>query len=289
MAIEEPEAFQHPLSARALARTLDALSQGSHQILYSTHSPDLVPARAVAGMRLFARGPSADHAGKETTVKVFSVDSLRNSLERAVGRTDFTNESTLARLRANLDSRVLEGIFSRLVVLVEGEEDEALIRGAAAHLGWDPDDAGVSVVQSRGKTSMPLLLAFFLEVGVPTYPVFDLDRHKTEEERSGGDLAEDAIRSLLSLSSESGFDETRISETFACWHEDFGRQVKSEIGETFDAAETGACHDLGYPVKQGRKVGPVIQAVLEQCYRAEKRSGSLDRLLETIKRRLSST
>ena len=135
---------------------------------------------------------------------------------------------------------------------------------------------------------MPLLLAFFLEVGVPTYPVFDLDRNKTEEERSGGDLAEAAIISLLSVTSEGGLEETRITDTFACWHEDFGRQVKSEIGEAFDAAETSACHDLGYPVKQGRKVGPVIQAVLDQCYLADNRSDSLDQLLITIRSRVGS-
>lgn len=287
VAIEEPEAFQHPLSARALARTLNTLSQGSYQVLYSTHSPDLVPAKAVEGMRLFARGPSADRLGKETNVEVFSLDALRSRIGAAVNRADFTNESTLARLRANLDSRVLEGIFSRLVVLVEGEEDEALIRGAAAEAGWDLDDAGISVVQCRGKTSMPLLLGFFLEVGVATYPIFDLDRHNTTEQHSGAEWAETAIRSLLSVTNDGAVEETTVSDALACWREDFGRQVRSEIGDLYDAIEINVCRDLGYAVGQGRKVGPVVHAVLEQCYQAGTRSDSLDQLLATFRSRLS--
>ena len=143
--VEEPEAFQHPLSARALAQTFQKLSEGIYQIMYSTHSPDLVAPLAVGGLRIFSRVPTEDGEGFHTVVNPFSVSEMAVKLQAAMGRDDFTVASTLARLEANLDPRVLEGLFAKLVVIVEGDEDEALIRGAAQAEGIDLDDlAGVS-------------------------------------------------------------------------------------------------------------------------------------------------
>jgi len=284
--IEEPEAFQHPLSARSLARTFRKLTEGAYQILYSTHSPDLVVPSAVEGLRVFSRAPTDDGDGFHTVVKPFALSEMAAELQRAMGRDDFTQASTLARLEANLDPQVLEGLFAKLVVIVEGDEDEALIRGAAQAEDLDFDDLGVAVIRAHGKTSIPLVLAFFRTAGVDAYPVFDLDRNLDEEDWRAAMWAEDAIRCLLGLPVDQELSDSVVSEHFACWRDEFGLAVREEMGDTYSTREEQACGELGYRVKQGRKVGPVIQVVLRGCYEDGQRSGSLDGIIAVLRSRL---
>ena len=280
--IEEPEAFQHPLSGRSLARTFQKLSDGSYQIVYSTHSPDLVAPSAIEGLRIFSRVPISDGSGHETVVRPFSLSKMAALLQNAVQRDDFTAESVGARLEANLDPRVLEGLFARLVIIVEGDEDEALIRGGAQAEGIDLDDAGIAVIRAHGKSSIPLLLAFFVTAGVGVYPIFDLDRNKKKRVWRQAVWVEDAVRRLLKVGTEDDLKESLIDEAFCCWEDNFGAVVRREI-QTYEAAEQEVCSELGYANRDGRKVGPVIKAALDRCYGANQRSVSLDRLVEIVK------
>lgn len=285
--IEEPEAFQHPLSARALSRTFQRLTSRDYQIVYSTHSPEMVTPSAIPGLRFFARGPTSDGRGFHTSVKTFSIEKMAESLETAVGGAEFTGTSMAARIEANVDSSVLVGLFAQLAVLVEGDEDEALIRGAAGTHSWDLDESGVAVIRCRGKTNIPLVLALFQEAGVPTYPIFDLDRDKRRRDWRGTVWAEDTVRRILGLDADTELSQTVVSDELSCWRENFGRVVRSEIGGTYDAQEQRVCSELGYQVKHGRKVGPVVERVLVACYSNGLRSDSLDGLIRTLQTRLA--
>lgn len=279
--IEEPEAFQHPLSGRSLARTFQKLGTGSYQIVYSTHSPDLVAPSAIEGLRIFSRVSIVHGSAHETIVRPFSLSEMAVLLQEAVQRDDFTAESAGARLEANLDPRVLEGLFARLVVIVEGDEDEALVRGGAQAEGIDLDDAGIAVIRAHGKTSIPLLLAFFLSTGIDVYPIFDLDRNKKRKIWRQAVWVEDAVRRMLKVPTEEDLKESQIGEVFCCWEDNFGAVIRREI-ETYEAIEQEVCDELGYAAQDGRKVGPVIRVVLERGYGAGNRSASLDRLTEIL-------
>jgi hypothetical protein len=284
--IEEPEAFQHPLSARSLARTFSRLSDGSYQIAYSTHSPDLILPAAIDGLRIFSRVAMDDDRGLHTVVREFALVRMIDLLQSALEEEGFTEDSMGARIEANLDSSVMEGLFAKLVVVVEGDEDEALVRGAASAAEWDLDSAGVAIIRARGKLNIPLIVAFFLTAGVPVYPVFDLDRQQAEEKWRNGVWVENGVRKMLGVSAESELADSEVTEQLAYWREDLRSVVRAEIGETYDSSQQSVCEQLGYRVSQGRKVAPVVRRVLERCYEGGSRSESLDRIVEVLGTRL---
>ena len=278
LAIEEPEAFQHPLSARVLSRTLTELASRNYQILLSTHSPHLIHPTAIDGIRLFQR-IQADDYGFETSIHPFSLDEMARELSEATGNHEITAVTLAARLHANLETRILEGLFARACVLVEGDEDEGLIRAACSLKKLDLDEAGVAIIQARGKNAMPLLTAFFRHAGVEVYPVFDLDRGKPENEQSR--WAEKAIQLLLNESEEQ-LSGNQVRPAFAHWNDDLGCCVEEEIGDPFQTLLDEVSAELGYLPSQGRKVAPVLKEVIGRAAALGHTSQSLNDLTEQI-------
>lgn len=277
LAIEEPEAFQHPLSARVLADTLRDLSQHRFQVIHSTHSPDLLSPRTIRGIRLVGR--ANDRAG--TSVEAFDLARLVTRMSEATGNDTFTEATTAARLEANLERQVLEGLFARACVVVEGAEDEAIIRAACQRAGTPLDQAGVAVVQTRGKRSIPLLVAFLTEAGVRCYPLFDLDRDKDDESAQNRG-AERELLSVLGVDASTELEATDVTQDYACFKHNLGATVAQELGEQYDDALQAACEDLGFVLKQGRKVAPVLRRALESASQTGLESTTLHRLVQVV-------
>lgn len=228
LVIEEPEAFQHPLSARSLAGTLLDLAGSGYQIVHSTHSPDLLNPSAIIGLRLVTRDED-EHGNSYARVKAFDLNQFSDRFGDAVSRDDVTATTIAARLSANLERRVLEGLFAGACVLVEGEEDEALLRAACFEAGADLDELGVAIIQTRGKTSMPLVLGFLTQAGVPCHPVFDLDRDKADE----GDQhrgAEEALLILQGLDPTTPLTTDAAEEKYSCFKHNIGTTVSAQLG-----------------------------------------------------------
>ena len=277
LAIEEPEAFQHPLSSRALGKTLTALTAQNYQILYTTHSPYFVQPVSIGGLRLVRRTMGSD--GHETQIASFSLAEFATVYGDANERDDFTAETIQARLEANLESRILEGLFAKACVLVEGDEDEALIRGASIARGIHLDDLGIAVLQTRGKGTMPLVVGFLHQAGVPCYPIFDLDRDKDESEQHRP--AEMAVVKLLRGAAEV-LDGNVVSPDMAYWHRNLGALVAEQMGAEYDTFLTEVSEELGYAPTQGRKVAPVLTKVLDRARAAGLGSPMLDAVIDAI-------
>lgn len=279
LAIEEPEAFQHPLSARVLSDTLARLAAGPFQIIYSTHSPYFIKPRDLGGLRLVRRVQVAP-SGMETMVEPFSIEDFTVRWRTAVGSAAVSEESTSARLRANASPAVIEGLFAQACVIVEGDEDEALLRAGAAVAEVDLDRRGIAVVQSRGKAGMPLVFAFLTHAGIACYPMFDLDRSQAVENQHRD--AERHLASLLGLDDEASFEGDAVQETFAHWHDDFGKAVARELGERYTAILQDVCDELGYALRQGRKVSAVLASALATAFQEGLRSPLLDALVDRV-------
>lgn len=276
LAIEEPEAFQHPLSSQVLSRTLRTLPDNGYQIVYTTHSSHFLNASVITGVRLINREISAD--GPSSTISAFDLDALISDLEAATGRDDFTVDSTTARLEANLEPAVLEGLFGRVCVLVEGDEDEALIAAACRTAGVDLSENGIALVKTRGKAAMPLKLAFLRRAGIDCYPIFDLDRNGDDPDRA----SEKALMRLVGIESDLDLSGDQIGDRFACWDTDLGATVRREAGDDFVELLTAVCHELGYRKQQGQKVAPVLNEVMTRASAAGLTSPSLDALVRRL-------
>jgi putative ATP-dependent endonuclease of OLD family len=90
-----------------------------------------------------------------------------------------TDASTRERLRTVLTDQVSEGFFARAVVLVEGEQDRAMIEGLAAARDLDLVGRGVAIVPVGGKGNLDRAQVVFAGFGIPTYLVFDADAEDT--------------------------------------------------------------------------------------------------------------
>lgn len=276
LVVEEPEAFQHPLSCRVLARTLRELSGRKYQIAYSTHSPEFVHSGTIDGLRIFRRDDRTDR-GAATHVESLAGVQLLDEWKRVFQGDDYTIESVLGRLNAHLSPHVLEGLFARRCILVEGDEDEALIGGAALQRGIDLDAAGVAVIQTNGKPGMPNVLSFLSLAGVLCYPIFDLDRSKAERKQHRA-----AERQILRALEMEEPVEAGVHRAYACWHDDFGKSVEQDLGEQHREFLEDAAGKFGYDSSQGRKVPVVIAEVLRMADEAGLRSETLDLVAERL-------
>lgn len=276
--IEEPEAFQHPLSARHLAQTLFQLTERGYRILTSTHSPYFVQAKWLEGVCLFHR--SYDLTDVSTSIHPLSLDGIAQRLENAGAGSGFTEESTRARLMQIVDATKTEGLFARVVVLVEGVEDAALIRAAGSIEDATFDEAGIAIVAADGKTNLPLLLALFAEAAIPTYVVFDLDR---EVETTEAD--EKAEQTIIGLLGKDGLEleDTLIEDSFACSRTTLAALIRGEIGTRFEELFAAKRAELGYKAEQGKKSQAVLEAILTQLAAEGLTSASLTSLIEKIR------
>ena len=170
---------------------------------------------------------------------------------------DYTIESVLAHLRAHLPARVLEGLFARACILVEGDEDEAIVRGAALREAFDLDAMGLAVIQTSGKTGMPNVLAFYGIAGVSAYPIFDLDRAKNvvkQHREAEGQI----LRALGSV----GEAIPGVHQDYACWEHDLTSQLEGDFGDQYQEMLNQAAATYGYPPTRGRKVPAVVAELL---------------------------
>lgn len=274
--VEEPEAFQHPLSSRVLSRTLRVLSRQNYQVAYSTHSPEFIHADVVDGIRITRRRDLG--AGLTTDVEALDSERLLAEWERVFAGEGYTNDSVHARLSAHLTPHVLEGLFANCCMVVEGGEDEAMIRGAAANRGIDLDAAGVAVIKANGKTGVPNVLAFLRLAGVPCYPVFDLDRDKAENDRHMH--AEEEIGRALGLDVEL---TSGVHDDYACWEENLGKAVAADLGDGFDRYRQEAAERFGYTAPaRAAKVSVVIADLIRRAAAEGVESASLTALGDTM-------
>lgn len=155
-AVEEPEAFLHPQTQRAMAKIIRAIS-GDAQVLVTTHSSVLVDS---FDLRRIARIP-LQRGGTEH-------DWRRPDLEPA-------DEGRLSRYCSAANSEL---VFANAVVFVEGEGDHAVVEKLLARACDAPGGhyaLGVTVIEATGLGKIKYLVALAELFGVRSYVLADID------------------------------------------------------------------------------------------------------------------
>lgn len=161
--IEEPEIYQHPIRARAFARTLSELSeQPNVQVLLATHSPYFVRPEQFAALHRFTLVAGESRTAYATAAAVAQVSGISlEQVERAI--------------LANLPTEFSEGFFADAVVLAEGRTDQAVLTAIAKRIGHDLDSSGIAVQSVEGKGGLPVAIAIMNALKVPLYVLADGD------------------------------------------------------------------------------------------------------------------
>ena len=171
LAIEEPELYQHPFQARALAESLRALTNvpsaekpRSLQVSYSTHSPHFVRPALFENLRILRRAEdlaTTQVSGDPEAVAKILTDAGLD------GKPPGMMRKTLAK-------SLEEAVFAKAVLLCEGPTDAALLAAVAAREGGF-DRLGIAVADCHGKSIIPLAYAILRQLKIPTYILFDGD------------------------------------------------------------------------------------------------------------------
>ena len=221
LAIEEPELFQHPTQARAFAAVLRELAEGPEaqvQIVYATHSPYFIEPRMFDQVRRVSRTPVVS-AYPEVSISRASLESTVAAL------TGFMNErAILSRWDHACLKSLPEALFAESVILVEGDDDKAILEGASVASAGNLSTKGVSVAAANGKGAMLLPHAILSQLGIRTLLIFDNDSGCEERMVRDGKEALDVENAVLQTKDHN----RKILRYFGLEEEDWPQGVLSE-------------------------------------------------------------
>lgn len=193
LAIEEPELFQHPTQARAFASVLRHIATDSDQrtqVAYATHSPHFVNPAYFDEVR---RISTARASGSQFTYACLTRATIEDA-EKALA--SFVPRRALARRWDQVCLKYLpEALFAEGVILVEGDEDAAILEGVGGRVN-DLAVSGYCVAPVSGKSNMFIPFAILQLLGIPTLMVVDNDSGCAERMRElgrGEDKIEEAV------------------------------------------------------------------------------------------------
>jgi putative ATP-dependent endonuclease of the OLD family len=280
MGIEEPELYQHPPQARHLAEVLRTLSSSDAQVVCCSHSPLFIPGVDVEAVRM-VRDVGSPCQSTVTSV-MYSNIALR--LE-AAGDKLLKEQGMLAKLYTNLNPAVNEMFFCSHLILVEGIEDIAHLMTYLELMGLNTKfrEYGCHIVPVGGKSELLRPLAVALELGIPTYVVWDADTDKTKESEVVRHKRENrAIQSLLGVKVPQEWPGSHMQGTGYCmWQVNLTNCVQTALGEAWRSAQEKA--EIRYGQPGGLQKNPVAIAYAHECAWNEGRQCSeLKALVEDI-------
>ncbi|MDQ1077277.1 MULTISPECIES: ATP-dependent endonuclease [Microbacterium] len=154
--IEEPEAFLHPQTQRAMAKILRDISKDA-QLLVTTHSPVLVDSFSVSRIVRMPLSPSG--------------------MTYSAKRRDFSAADE-GRLTRYCDATNSELVFANAVVIVEGYGDKLVIDYLLERITGCSGGhyaMGIAVIEASSIDTIPHLLHLAQIFGVRAYVVTDKD------------------------------------------------------------------------------------------------------------------
>jgi putative ATP-dependent endonuclease of the OLD family len=289
LAVEEPELFQHPAQARFIARTFQELTSDQARqvrVLACTHSPIFVDVRTFDSLRRVQKRHVED--GMAVVVKLASLDEVARRLQEVhLSERPFTGTGLRPGLVALMNPYVNEALFADFVVLVEGEEDKALLEAALPRCeGWaDVLAQAFAVVPVGGKTLLDRMAAILGLLEIPYFLVFDRDG---EERDDAGKVAHwnKVLGRLAGLDDPPDLPDTGCWDRHAVFAPTATKVVDSEIGhDEWLAIRDAVCEDLGIEKRRNVvKNGQVLSKMLDRATAQGLSSPSLERAAGAIVR-----
>jgi predicted ATP-dependent endonuclease of OLD family len=304
LVIEEPELYQHPNRQRHLAKIFLQLASGKipgvadkTQIVYSTHSPLFVGIDRINQIRLLRKVDNETEKPKITKVVISTVDKIAEILweldDRPVPK--YSGRTLLPRLQSIMTPWMNEGFFADVIVLVEGEDDRAVIMGMAKSMDYELEGNGFSVIPCGGKANMDRPYVIFQQMGIPTYLIWDGDYGKGETEGICEKCSRPLDRKpdpkqnhrLLKLVGKNVTDWPEyIEKKFTVFKTDMETTLKSELGgELFEICLKECQSQFGFSKRQYAMKNPFL---IKNLIDAAREKGYTCKTLENIIKNITS-
>lgn len=159
---EEAELFLHPALQAILLAALRTLSASGDQVLFTTHSPFMVPSDESSALNVVRKNPTDGTCLLEASSRL--QEHSENARRRLLGVRHLASY-----------------IFADTVILVEGDSDVVVLKKIAGRLNpdWDFDGRQIPVLSVAGRDNLPLFRRFLRSLGIRTFVMTDLDALRT--------------------------------------------------------------------------------------------------------------
>lgn len=293
LAIDEPELHQHPNRQRLFFKILNDLSKSNNidtfknfQIIFSTHSPILTDITIFEQIRLFRKKESYRDLPLCSKVYFNQIENICKQLNTSKdNKSDFyTVEKLKASMKSIMNPLINEGYFADLVILVEGEEDKAIIEAYANFKKIDFANYGVVVIPVNGKNNLDRPYVIFNSLNIITYVIWDSDKSETKNDEIRKNIEKNKyLLKLLKHKNITDFPNI-IDDYFACFEDKLSTTFKNEIGKSdYDEYSNIVVKELGYVKKSCGMKNPVfVQKLVEMANKKGKNCISLDEILGKI-------
>jgi len=238
--VDEPELHQHPARQRRILQTYRRLSRQPHfQVIYSTHSQEFVDLGEIHGLYRISRDRNS---GVVATLAPELPDRVR---------------------RWNTARKLVEGLFSAGVVLVEGWEDQAILDGifSATTIGNKSImkafiESDINIIDCHGIDNIPEFARFFKGLGIPMFAMWDADGHNSGFEKNR--------RILDAMGEKATFDVRPCSECnsggkFVCFACDACVYFKEMFGYPANDDDPGTRHKIKDKIKEMGDLRPLFR------------------------------
>lgn len=188
--IEEPEIYLHPSLQRHCYSVLNSLADAGYQVLYTTHSPELVSLESYDSIISVAKHGATTRTKNLSQYPDIEFDRMERKL---------------------LEKGNRELFFSRKVVLVEGKGDQIALKLLLEKLNVLVDLEGIFIVDCAGKDNMPDYVKLCTGLGISYFVV-----HDTDLDASGNQVQEtkDFVSKIKTLIEENGEVYSEVSYAF---------------------------------------------------------------------------
>jgi len=171
---EEPELYLHPNAANQMRDTIYELSEGYSQIVCTTHSPYMIDIsrkpRQILNCSCFD--------GDSIKITPFNVSDAFIKLHK--------DDKPYVKMLLKIDDYVSRIFFAEVVVLVEGDTEDIVLRETIKRLPLEIRKkvcSGVQIVKARGKGALIPLITYLNLLGISYVAVHDRDGGKKGAKR----------------------------------------------------------------------------------------------------------
>jgi len=222
LVIEEPESHLHPLAQDWLATKLRDMAADGLQILITTHSAHFIDLMSLEGIVLVGKDADGTWATQKSCEEF-----VRYCEGTGVARGRVRVDNILPFYRANATREILEGFFSKVVVLVEGVTESLALPLYFEKAGLDVAHEGVAVIPVQGKGNLAKWKRLFEFYGIPCFVIFDNDAQNDEQ----GTKRKDALLSMGVACEDTGELITTadwlVFDQFAIFGSDFEKVLRA--------------------------------------------------------------
>lgn len=234
--LDEPEAHLHPLAQKWLAKQMYQMAKDGLQIIITTHSPYFIDLHYLDGIYVVRK----EH---QTLVK----NTNRHKLAKIcveTGATRATPETIVPFYASHSRPHILNGLFSKHIILVEGETEELTLPIYLEAVGLSTLKEGIAVIGVGGKGNLAKWWRFFKSYDIIVYICFDNDHKDDKKEVKRKEalktigIPDEEIEDLLTV------DDWSIGENYCIFGEDFETTMRNSF-ENYNALEEEERERLG--------------------------------------------